>query len=61
MELIDIDGETYRVLARGATDDHGRVYLHLASESRSVEQKNGRRPAQIADWADLARIYGERA
>lgn len=58
MELIDIDGETYRILGRGAEDDQGRVYMHLASERRFTEQTDGRRcPAQIAAWVDPSKVY----
>lgn len=57
MRFIDIDGETYRIIGRGAQNDEGHVYMHLASESRFVEQKNGRRPAQIVTWADPSKVY----
>lgn len=52
METIKWAGDTWRVLARGAEDDEGRVYMHLASTTRFRQQKNGQVPVQIADWID---------
>ena len=59
--LIEHEGDTYRVIAKGAKDAQGRVYCHLASTTRYVEQRNGRRAVQIADWITpgaLARVGG---
>ncbi len=38
-----------RVLAAGTTSD-GATYVHLASLTRSVRQKNGARPVQACGW-----------
>lgn len=57
MELIDIDGETFRILGRGAEDEQGRVYMHLASESKFIQQKNGKRPQMRCEWVDPSKVY----
>ncbi|WP_441253643.1 hypothetical protein [Bradyrhizobium sp. 613_E4_N2_2] len=49
-KVIEHEGDHYRVLATGAIDEAGRVYCHLASTTRFVQQRNGRRPIQICDW-----------
>jgi hypothetical protein len=48
------DGDEWRVIARGATREDGATYCHLASTTRAVAQRNGSRPAQIADWIPAA-------
>lgn len=50
LEVIEHNGDTWRVLARGATRDDGAVYCHLASTTHFVQQRNGQRPVQICDW-----------
>ncbi len=52
LAVIEHDGDRWQVIATGATNDSGQVYCHLASTTRYVEQRNGRRPTQIADWID---------
>lgn len=46
---IKLEGDTWRVLAQGARRSH-ETYCHLASTTRYVEQKNGKRPIQISTW-----------
>ena len=48
--VIEHDGDRWRVIAKGATRGDGYVYCHLASTTRFVQQRNGLRPVQIADW-----------
>ena len=48
---IQYDGDTWRILAKGASRD-GKTYLHLASTTRFRQQKNGAVPVQMADWID---------
>ena len=55
-QTINLDGDTWRIVSVGATDDQGRVYVHLASETRFQVQRNGRRPIQISDWVDRALV-----
>lgn len=49
MQVIKWDADTWRVLSTGAERD-GKVYAHLASTTRFVQQKNGSNPVQICDW-----------
>ena len=53
METIEHDGDTWRVLARGVTREDGKTFCHLASTTRSQQQRNGARPVQVNDWVDL--------
>lgn len=48
---IPHDGDVWRILGQGAARD-GKVYCHLASTTRGVQQRNGWNPMQIADWID---------
>lgn len=52
---IKHDGDTWRILSEGATRD-GKTYCHLASTTRSRQQKNGPVPVQMGDWIDHAVI-----
>lgn len=52
-ETIDHDGDTWRVLSKGVTRADGKTMLHLASTTRSRQQRNGSCPIQICDWVDL--------
>jgi len=45
------DGDEWLVVNTGAMRD-GKVYCHLASPTRGVQQRNGWNPMQIADWVD---------
>jgi hypothetical protein len=47
---LTVDGDTWRVLGVGATDEQGRTYVHLASTTRMQSQRNGARPIQCAMW-----------
>lgn len=53
---IEVFGDTWNVLALGARDNEGKVYAHLASTTRFVEQRNGKRPIQIGDWIDASLV-----
>lgn len=39
-KIIEHDGDTWRVLSMGTRRD-GKVYCHLASTTRSRQQRNG--------------------
>lgn len=56
LAVIEHDGDLWRVLATGATDEHGRVYCQLASTTRARQQRNGANPIQIADWVDPLKL-----
>lgn len=60
LPVVEHDGDRWRVIAKGATRGDGYVYCHLASTTRYVQQRNGRRPVQIVDWiaADALRAGG---
>lgn len=45
------DGEEWFVVNTGAVRD-GKVYCHMASPTRGLQQRNGWSPMQIADWVD---------
>lgn len=51
--IIPHDGDAWRIVGIGATNDEGRTYCHLASTTRAIEQRNGPRPIQKVDWLDL--------
>jgi hypothetical protein len=53
-KTIKWDGDTWRVLGRGAVRDDGAAFCHLASATRCVRQRNGTRPVQINDWIPAA-------
>lgn len=48
-DIVKYDGDTWRVLAVGAQRE-GEIYLHLASTTRFIEQRNGKRPIQMASF-----------
>jgi hypothetical protein len=48
-------GDTWQVLATGATRDDS-LYLHLSSRTRYTQQRNGRNPIQIGDYVPVALI-----
>jgi len=51
LPVIEHDGDQWRVIAKGATrPEDGFIYCHLASATRFVQQRNGKRPVQVADW-----------
>lgn len=50
--VVAHDGDTWRVLSKGATREDGFVYCHLASLTRSQPQRNGDNPIQCGDWID---------
>lgn len=47
-QIIEWEGDTWRVLALGVRID-GKVNAHLASTTRSRQQRNGFCPVQIVD------------
>lgn len=53
-DIIEHDGETWRVISLGRIREDGKVCAHLASTTRGVYQKNGFYPVQISDWLDTA-------
>lgn len=50
LPVVEHDGDRWRVVATGATRGDGYVYCHLVSTTRHVQQRNGPRPVQMADW-----------
>jgi hypothetical protein len=48
-DTVRYDGDTWKVLGVGAKRA-GETYLHLASTTRSVKQRNGQRPIQVGAW-----------
>jgi len=54
---IEHDGDTWRLLATGATRD-GRTMCHLASTTRFTQQRNGAMPIQICDWLESEKLIG---
>lgn len=53
--IIHHDNDVWRIIGMGSIRE-GKVFCHLASMTRMVEQKNGSRPIQISDWIDLKRL-----
>lgn len=51
-DIIQHDGDTWRVVSLGSVRDDGRVYAHLASTTRGAHQRNGFYPVQICDWIE---------
>ena len=51
MLQIQHDGDTWNLIGQGALRD-GKVYCHLASTTRTRQQRNGAVPVQMADWID---------
>lgn len=49
-QLVRHEGDTWRLLSRGASRPDGAVYCHLASATRGRRQANGWVPLQIGDW-----------
>lgn len=51
-------GDRWRIVGVGAkaVKDGSKIYLHLASETRFREQRNGRYPIQMADYFDIAEV-----
>lgn len=49
MFTIEHDGDTWRVLGKGA-EREGKTLCHLASTTRGRQQKNGWSPVQMCDW-----------
>jgi hypothetical protein len=50
-KTIELNGDTWRVLGLG-TRHEGKIYAHLASTTRFIQQRNGQRAIQMADWID---------
>jgi hypothetical protein len=48
---IPYDGDFWRIIGQGAMRD-GKIYCHLASTTKGVQQKNGWNPMQLCDWID---------
>jgi hypothetical protein len=49
-DTIEHDGDTWKIIGIGWTRETGVTFLHLASTTRFFAQRNGKRPAMIADW-----------
>jgi hypothetical protein len=49
--IIEFEGHVCRILSKGA-QRNGKTFCHLASTTCWVEQGNGTRPFQMADWID---------
>ena len=48
-DTIQLNGDTWRVVARGVEQD-GKTYCHLASTTNFRQQRNGRVPVQMCDF-----------
>lgn len=48
---IPHDGDTWRIVGQGMMRE-GKVYCHLASTTKGVQQRNGWNPMQICDWVE---------
>lgn len=53
--IIEIDGDTWRVLGTGVDRD-GKTFCHLASTTRFREQRNGPNPVQMCDWVESEKL-----
>jgi hypothetical protein len=53
--IVNYDGEEWKIVSQGSLRD-GKIYCHLVSPTRGVQQKNGFRPVQIADWINQEAI-----
>lgn len=51
--VVKADGDSWRVLSTGSTDEQGRTYCHLASLTRTNDQANGAAPIQCGLWLAL--------
>lgn len=49
-DTFEHGGKVWRVIGIGATNDQGQTYLHLASQTDFVQERNGKRPKMCADW-----------
>ena len=54
-DIIEYEGDTWTVIGVGITAIgpcamEGQTYLQLASTTRFIVQRNGRRPVMIATW-----------
>lgn len=59
--LITLDNDEWVVVSAGAINNADKtIYLHLRSTTRFVQQKNGKRPVQIADWLPIS-LFAEAA
>lgn len=48
-DQIEADGDIWKVLGIGRQVD-GFIYVHVASTTRFVKQRNGERPIQSGGW-----------
>jgi hypothetical protein len=48
-QTIELDGDTWAVIGLGVRQDE-KVYAHLASTTRYLQQRNGRCPIQVCDF-----------
>ncbi len=55
MLQIQHDGDLWTLVSQGSTRE-GKIYCHLASTTRTRQQRNGDVPVQIADWIDAQAI-----
>jgi hypothetical protein len=53
-DIIEHDGDIWRVLGLGRVREDGKVYAHLASTTRGFYQRNGFYPVQMGDWIEAA-------
>ena len=52
-QVIQHDGQEWKVIGTGTVREDGKTYCHLASTAQFVQQRNGARPIQIGDWVQL--------
>lgn len=48
-ETVTVDGDTWHVLTVGRTAER-ETFVHLASTTRTIRQRNGARPVQCCGW-----------
>lgn len=48
-DSIEIEGETWSIVAVGATDGD-RVFVHAKHGTRGTTQRNGFSPVQVCGW-----------
>lgn len=56
-ELVRHEGDTWKVLGRGAKQKGGLRLCHLASTTQFRKQRNGLVPIQMVDAIDESKIY----
>lgn len=56
LPTVEINGDTWYIVATGVQREDGKTYAHLSSATRGRPVKNGVQPLQMADYIDLPSI-----